>query len=261
MRIACRVVLAAVILALLPCSGLARPEFYQIFTRLYHPTPGTPLANARCQTCHTMSGPPELNRYGLAVKTTLDQSGMLTEAGLRSIEGEDSDGDGKMNGVEIAAGRLPGDPAIGTTPAPAGMRQPARLVPIHMMHPLFVHFPIALLVVGALLEILGARLRRTELRAAGFINFAFGALVAPVAVGTGVAWLLRAGFTLQGLLLLHLACGIATTVCAILVVLLHRSATRAGREADSALYWGLMGATLVFVSATGHLGALMVHGW
>ena len=80
-----------------------------------------------CSVCHT--SPPTLNPYGAAYKS----AGRNTAA-LTSIQGQDSDGDGASNLVEINAGTNPGNssstpppppPPVDTTPPSATISNPS----------------------------------------------------------------------------------------------------------------------------------------
>jgi len=105
-----------IIVALLATTAfivaVAESGFLSTFNNLYG-TSGTLLDD--CDTCH-IQGQPFKNRnpYGVDVKTKLDQGSNIMEA-LQAIEGDDSDGDGDTNIVEITARTLPGDPD-NTTP-------------------------------------------------------------------------------------------------------------------------------------------------
>jgi hypothetical protein len=80
--------------------------YMRTFRRVEHPALGTPLADARCTTCHTKPpGRKNLNPYG---KDLQKHGG--DEAAFRAIGTLDSDKDGATNAEEIKAGTLPGDP-------------------------------------------------------------------------------------------------------------------------------------------------------
>ena len=82
--------------------------------------PATAVNN--CGNCHTDAGPPATNAYGTRINavrsTTSANSAAGTEA-INAIDAEDSDGDGFVNSVELAAGSNAGladsHPAATTT--------------------------------------------------------------------------------------------------------------------------------------------------
>lgn len=98
------------------------------------------------------------------------------------------------------------------------------------LHPLIVHFPIALLVVALLLEVIGFRKGNHELRKATNILLLAGAASAVIAVAFG--WLLEAQKQYTGdLLTVHKWTGIATAALAIFTLLIHQRKRLAGRTA------------------------------
>ncbi|MEO0811419.1 MAG: hypothetical protein AAFY60_01055, partial [Myxococcota bacterium] len=107
MKRACLFLLVAVV----PCSALARPNGPEVFCDVY---PGSPVcvANAaNCTLCHTT--PPALNAYGGALFETFegdvpasDFEGAITQA-LSLVGPFDADGDGFSNEDEILWGSHP----------------------------------------------------------------------------------------------------------------------------------------------------------
>lgn len=260
------------VIACLPARAL--PPFWAAFQQTYLPKEGTPLTSARCQTCHVSPGGGERNVYGRLIESALKeaQSAVLTPAILKQTEAIDSDGDGWSNGAEITARTLPGDPASHpsgrpkgrtTTPRAAQQAKPtfsSPLLPLHSYHPTIVHFPIALFMFGGLLELLGERKRRPDLRAAGFLNLAVGSLTSLLSVATGFIAAYRNAFALQGILLTHMGLGVASAVGMLATALVGWSAMRRGRERNSPLYWVLLIVSALLVGATGHFGGLFVFG-
>jgi hypothetical protein len=90
---------------------MAHPAFVPTFTAKYKVTPGTPLAQSPCASCH-IGMSPKLNPYGLDLQKAMKaaKAPVLTAAILAKVEKLDSDKDGVKNIVEIKAGTLPGDP-------------------------------------------------------------------------------------------------------------------------------------------------------
>lgn len=255
----------------------AKPNFPSVLERAYSAVPNSALARARCLACHAPPGPPSLNVFGAQVRTRLraESSASLTVDTLHALAEQDADGDGALNGAELAAGTLPGDSSSrpsGATPrskrsgSPVAPRETEAAtgagfaVPAHSFHPLIVHFPIGLFVFGALLEMAGARRRQEDLLWAGFLNRCAGALCGVPTVATGALAFWRTGYTLSpGLPPFHMVSGI----CAAILMLASAAAgirlARAGRPRSGKLYWLLLGAALVAVLLAGHLGSLLVY--
>ena len=67
--------------------------------------------NAGCQPCHTTAGGGPFNRYGADLRANGAAGGNCAQTGfvqaLRNVESLDSDGEGNINGVEIAASTQP----------------------------------------------------------------------------------------------------------------------------------------------------------
>ena len=86
-------------------SAAALSSYYNSFSSTY---PSSATKSFSCSICHVPAGPPSLNPYGSAYASAGHN--------FKSIESQDSDGDGATNIVEINAGTNPGDP--GSKPAP-----------------------------------------------------------------------------------------------------------------------------------------------
>jgi hypothetical protein len=95
----------------------AKGSYLDSFTTKYPAAAGSKLDS--CNTCHGSGGTSTFNPYGQAVKSA---SGADITARITAIAGQDSDGDGFTNQVEITALTFPGDatdkPASGGTPPP-----------------------------------------------------------------------------------------------------------------------------------------------
>ncbi len=127
------------------------------------------------------------------------------------------------------------------------------------LHPLVVHFPVGLLIVALLLEVIGARRKRYDLRPAIDILLTTGALCALLAVAFG--WLLEqqdqySGDTLD----VHKYSGIITTLLAMVAAIIHhRMMIRSNRKLLLSYRLSLV-LTVVGVSVAGHFGASLTHG-
>lgn len=103
----------------LSSPGEAQPPAPAAFCDVYPDVPACSSGEAACTTCH--EAPPALNRFGGAISGALlpgearplhDETFVsgLGEA-LQAVEGQDSDGDGFANLVELEEGTSPADPA------------------------------------------------------------------------------------------------------------------------------------------------------
>ncbi len=126
------------------------------------------------------------------------------------------------------------------------------------LHPLVVHFPIGLLVVGFGMELLTIGEKRQGLRSGIHWMIYIGAGFAVLAALLG--WLLRTFDTYEGeLVTLHQNIGIATAILAgITSLLLHL--TGSGKLADFKAYRTMLAVTVLTLSIAGHLGTNLTHG-
>tara|TARA_R110002050_G_scaffold286121_2_gene436319 strand:- start:72087 stop:74933 length:2847 start_codon:yes stop_codon:yes gene_type:complete len=126
------------------------------------------------------------------------------------------------------------------------------------LHPLCVHFPIGLLVVGGFLELLTIGRKRQSLRHGINWMIYIGALFAVMAAMLG--WMLRANDDYSGELVdFHQNMGITTAVLATLTALLlyRKMYNTSGSYAPYRL---VLLITVVCLSIAGHLGANLTHG-
>ncbi len=263
-------------------SASATPEIWETFRNVYGVKPGSAFDKAQCSTCHTEI--PKHNDYGVAVKASLQQTQTkrLTEAILRGVEKDDSDGDGWTNGDEIDQGHLPGDPKdhpSGAPPkkgsSPQGMggsmmkgsamegsdamhrSMMDRMVPKHSFHPVLVHFPVALFIFGAFLELVGWRLRKPGLREAAYWNLLAGSVSTTAAIATGFTVALRLGYSLLPgtAVFTHLGVAILASLTMLATVLWRRKGAHVGWG-----YFSLLVLAGALVGLAGHFGGGMVYG-
>ncbi|MBB5287402.1 putative membrane protein/mono/diheme cytochrome c family protein [Rhabdobacter roseus] len=120
------------------------------------------------------------------------------------------------------------------------------------LHPLIVHFPVGLLCVALLLEVLGWRRPYNELRSGITALLWIGAISSVVAVVFGLLLVNVEDYSGE-LVTLHQWAGIATMVLSIVTL----GVLRTGRQA---WYRASLVLTVVGVSVAGHYGALLTHG-
>ena len=127
------------------------------------------------------------------------------------------------------------------------------------LHQLVVHFPIALLMVGAIVEVWNAMRRRPGPSPTALVCVGFGAAGAVAAAGMG--WL-NAAFEQGGnqswVLFWHRWIGVGTAVVSAAVLLAAWAATRRPR-AMRVYRSGLLVAALL-VSVGGHFGGMLTYG-
>lgn len=127
-------------------------------------------------------------------------------------------------------------------------------------HPLLVHFPIALLLLAALLRLIEVRLARVaDLDAASYrwsrLVLALAALTSIASASTG--WLLGSSGEFAGdAFLWHERLGIAVAVCATLSVGCAYLPGRIWRRAEPLL----LAVAVVLLLPAGHLGSTLTHG-
>jgi uncharacterized membrane protein len=270
---------------LAPQLAQAKPDFVDVVLKVYAPKEGSALLKATkaCTACHA-DAPPKLNPFGLDLKVALKtaNSKKLTAAILQTVESLDSDKDGASNRDELQGGTDPSvadskpsstspsnPPEANKATAPA-LNAPADnpfapetfIKPKHGNHPIVVHFPIALFMIGLLFDILGIKKKKPLLVQVGFYNLQVAAIASLPAILSGLlAWQWAYGGTpLAGYLLIHLILGIVTSV---LLCALWRM--RAKKRED--VYQGINGTyiaiaviTLLVLTITGHLGGYLTFG-
>lgn len=268
-----------------PQLAQAKPEFVDVVLKVYAPKEGSALFKAvkACTSCHA-GAPPKLNPFGLDLKAAMKtaSSKKLTESILQTVESLDTDKDGVSNRDELRAGT---DPSVAdakpnttspsrqpeankaTAPAPGAPADnpfaPETFIkPKHGNHPIVVHFPIALFMIGLLFDVLGIKKKKPLLVQVGFYNLQVAAIASLPTILTGLlAWQWAyGGAPLKDYLLIHLVLGIVTSV---LLCALWRM--RAKKRED--VYQGVNGTylaiavvTLIVLTITGHLGGYLTFG-
>lgn len=136
---------------------------------------------------------------------------------------------------------------------------PDLLLFVGRFHPMVVHFPIALLILAALLELmaLAGEPYRSLREAAPFV-LVLGAAAAIMAVIAGLLLSLEGGYE-QEMIEEHRNVGIFVAIGAVVAAVLRIRGRGQGRP-GRLLYAGTLGATVLGLAYTGHAGANLTHG-
>lgn len=129
----------------------------------------------------------------------------------------------------------------------------------HAQHVVLIHFPIALFMAGVVFDFLAPWTKARLLAAAAYCNFLVAALTTvPVLISGILAWQWQLeGQRLKGILLLHLALGLVSSVLIWVVWLIHM---RTERKPDGILpryRLPIEAAAALLVALTGHLGGFL----
>ncbi|WP_457290075.1 DUF1549 domain-containing protein [Pedobacter sp. UYP24] len=127
------------------------------------------------------------------------------------------------------------------------------------LHPLVVHFPVALLVFAAFLELFTLKKYQSKFRAGIDILIIIGAISAVFAVLFGLL-LYKYGDYSGNILNIHLYTGSATAVLSLITVALLRMVSKKQTASTVKLYRTLLFFTAIGVSVAGHFGASLTHG-
>lgn len=130
-------------------------------------------------------------------------------------------------------------------------------------HPLVVHFPIALILVAALGEILVLVTRKSFFTHATRFCLMIAALAAVVTVALGWAAGTFATYTgqLAETLTFHRWLGTASGIFIIIVAILSETVQRKNHQPLKIVYRIALFTTAGLVGATGHFGAMLIFGW
>ncbi len=132
-------------------------------------------------------------------------------------------------------------------------------------HPMVVHFPIALLLMAAIAEILTIFTGRSRFAFAARFCLWGGALGALVAAPLGWANALAVveeytGFSAR-LLLFHRWFGVATALAAGVALFACERSCRSDSDSRKGPYRAILFSCTLLVIVTGHLGASLIYGW
>lgn len=248
--------LRALLLMLAMClalSATATPDRMKSFHSVIPHRGTTHIEDTKCMTCHVR--PPRFNDFGRAVHDELKRTGqrLVTAQTLAALAKLDSDKDGFTNEQEWTADTLPGDP----TDHPAGTEKEEEHegggFPDHAFHPALVHFPIALFIFGAIMDILGWKKNSASMRDAAGPCLLWGALSCLVVVPTGLTAFFMQKLAWSGAPLTHFICAVTALVLMITAVLMRRAGKR-----DEMTYIAVVALAAIAVGVAGHFGSVLV---
>lgn len=260
---------AVKLLAVLGCAAvvqgaLSEPEFLDTFTTKYHIKDSSNLGQASCGICHVSEEDTTFNPYGKQIADYLTDHNLkvVDDSVLTAVENLDANGNGVSNIDEIRADKLPGAAVPGAkkpvtpTPPPA----PKPFIPKNAFHPAIVHFPIALLIAGILLDFVGMIWKKPVLLSAGWYNLVLGAVSAVGAVGSGILAMSMMKLPYKGLIFNHLKLAIAASVLMWIMVALRVHRHEKMNLPIRLLYYVLAAGAFVAIGMAGHLGGQFVYG-
>jgi len=130
------------------------------------------------------------------------------------------------------------------------------------LHPVVIHFPIALILAAAFSEILFMLIRKEGLRTAARLNLLLGMLGAAVAIAFGFAAAADVDYPADyaKALAIHRVLGIAALVLAAAALAVLRRLAPASQRMKTLIYRLLLLTAAGLVSAAGHYGGMLVHG-
>ncbi|HET7178766.1 MAG TPA: c-type cytochrome domain-containing protein, partial [Chryseosolibacter sp.] len=127
------------------------------------------------------------------------------------------------------------------------------------LHPMIVHFPIALLIIALMMEFFAWKGKTTEVRRSIHILLVVGAVSALVAVLFGLSLKTQDQYSGE-LIVIHQWTGIATAVLATATAFLHRILVGSGKVFFLRWYRAALIFTVLAVTLAGHYGASLTHG-
>jgi len=160
--------------------------------------------------------------------------------------------------TSVADPAVPGGPAA-EAPSVSDGRPASWKAWLGRLHPLAVHFPIVLLILAGMAELL-VRPGESRWRARARYALALGAPAAVLAAWLG--WIAAAESsypTLENVLFRHRWLGVATAVCACLALLLAPR-ERARERRRERIYRWLVVITMILVILAGHHGGTLIFG-
>jgi uncharacterized membrane protein len=256
---------AVLALALVGTRAQAEPEFLDTFTAKYHIKDNSNLGNASCGICHVSESDYKFNPYGKQLTNYLTEHNqkVVTDSVLTAVETLDANGDGVSNLDSIKADKLPGAAVAGAKSSPAAPEAaapPAPLIPKNVFHPAIVHFPIALLIAGLLLDLVGLIRKNDTFLRAGWYNLVMAAVTSLGAVASGLLAMTFMKLPYKGLIFEHLELALGATVLMWIMVFLRVHRHEKMQIPLRVVYYVLATGAFLAISMAGHLGGQFVYG-
>ncbi len=129
----------------------------------------------------------------------------------------------------------------------------------HAQHPIIIHFPIALFIISVAFDFLAIWRRNPALAKAAYYNLIGAALIAPVAIATGLTawqWQLE-GAKLKGNVLLHLIFALSASGMIWLLCGWRVRQRRFPERTSGVIYIISSLATVLLIGLAGHLGGIV----
>ncbi|HRI45201.1 MAG TPA: hypothetical protein PLL78_11625 [Fimbriimonadaceae bacterium] len=259
-----------IVIALAVLCGTARAssDFLDAFVTHYKLAESSKLAEKSCALCHVSDEDFALNPFGIDMKKEIAAANAdhPTEAVFVALDKLDSDGDGTMNGEEIAAVTFPGDAASGgkpgtvASPKPIPTKKPARFPPKNGYHPAIVHFPIGLFIGGLVLDAIGLLKGIKAMLLAGWYNIVLAAISSMGGIASGLWAMSLMKLPYRGLIFDHLLYAIGSTAIMWTLVAMRVHRHEKMNLPMRVVYYLLAAACLVTISWAGHLGGVFVYG-
>src|SRR5688500_2376362 len=130
---------------------------------------------------------------------------------------------------------------------------------IGRFHPLVVHFPIAILLMAIVFELLAKISSLKKLKSAVQPTLFIGALTSVISVSTGLILEQEGGYD-EELLSVHKYLGLSTTALAFIVFFLRRQTLSIDKAKRKQIRLMLLIPVVILVSLTGHWGGSLTHG-
>ncbi|MBY5959591.1 DUF1549 domain-containing protein [Membranicola marinus] len=127
------------------------------------------------------------------------------------------------------------------------------------LHPMIVHFPISLLLVAAVLEIISIKQFSSRWRSTIELMLWTGAISAVASAGMGYLLMVQDGYEGAGVDL-HQKLGIATAVLSLVALGLHTLEQRQPIRSRIIAYRSTLILSAIALVFTGHYGAMLTHG-